>query len=334
MLRTQVRWLYTLEDISMRKNNWNDGDIKKLKKMYSQGKGWLEISEALGRTPDSVRMWYRNNVGETGKSGKLIDPEYISNNRPIVGLFDVETLPADAYVWRLYDENIGTEQVISSTGFLSWAGKFLNAPDVYSDVLTSKEALEKDDERITRSCWEFLHQCDVVVGHNIINFDSRVANTFFLKYDLPPLKYIMVDTLKLARKYFWFESNKMGYINRRLCIKEKIENEGFPLWRDCREGDSVALGRMLEYNKGDVLALEQLYYKFRPYITHFNVALYNEMEEWQCPVCGSQNLSAEGFYYTPAGKWQSIRCLDCKCISRAKNNMLNKYKKKSLLVNS
>ena len=313
---------------------WEDSEIKVLKKRRSQGKGWLEISEELKRTPDSVRMYWRNNYGETNASGKMQDPEYISQNIPRIGLLDIETLPAEAFVWSLYNVNVSTEQVKSGTGFLSWAGKFLNEPDIYSDILTSAEAMEKDDERITKSCWDFLSKCDVVVGHNLIDFDAKVARTFFLQYGLPPLKYVMVDTLKIARRNFRFDSNKMAFINRKLGIKEKIENEGFPLWRDCREGDSVALGKMLDYNIGDVLALEDLYYKVRPYISHINVALYNEIEEQQCPVCGCHSLKKIGFYMTPAGKWDSLRCSNCQCVSRGKYNYLTKEKKKSLLINS
>lgn len=315
---------------------WTDKEVGLLKKMVDKiGYKWLEISNKLNRTPDSVRMFYRNNFGETGVSGKMKDPEYIAKNAPRIGLFDLETLPMEVYAWNMYNENTGIEQVISGTGLLSWAGKFLNAPDIYSDVLTSDEAVNKQDERITQSMWEFLSCCDVVVGHNLIDFDAKHARTFFLKHDLPPLKYLMVDTLRIARRNFRFDSNRMGFINKQLGLRNKIENEGFPLWRDCREGDKTALGRMLEYNIGDVLALEDLYYRFRPYFHgSFNIALYNEIDKLQCPVCGGLRLENVGYYYTPAGKWDSIRCLECTCLSRGKHNLLKKGRSKQLLINS
>ena len=65
-----------------------------------------------------------------------------------------------------------------------------------------------------------------------------------------------------------------------------------------------------------------------------NVALYNELTEPQCPVCGSMDLTSEGWYYTPAGKWESMRCNKCGSLSRTKYNELTKEKKKALLVNS
>lgn len=311
---------------------WDEREIKQLVKLRDKGKGWTEISKLMGRSVESVRMAWRHKFGETGNSAAK---DLFPIDAPRVGVFDVETLPAEVYTWNLFPKYVGTEQVISGTGFLSWAGKFLNDDKVYSDILTSEEALEKDDERITKSCWDFLAKCDVVIGHNILEFDAKVVRTFFLKHDLPPLKYVMVDTLKIAKRNFRFDSNKMGFINRRLGIREKIENEGFPLWRKCREGEQEALATMLEYNIGDIQATEDLFYVLRPYAhASFNVALYNEIEEAQCPVCGSTDLTDEGFYYTPAGKWTSVRCNNCKCLSRRKDNKLAKDKRKSLLVNS
>jgi len=313
---------------------WTDDELNDMINYVKHGWGWLRIALKTGRTADSVRMKYRQSVGETGKSGKMRNPEYIAEHKPVIGLFDVETLPLEGYAWQLWDVSFSPEQVKSGTGLLGWAGKFLNSSDIYSDILTPKEALIRDDKRIAESCHEFMKQCDILVGHNLIDFDFRVANTYFLKYNLPPLKPILVDTLKIAKRNFRFDSNKMAWINKYLGIKQKIENEGFPLWRRCSEGEQEALRTMQEYNEGDVLALEDLYYKLRPYIRNINVALYSETDGNMCPTCGSLDIVNEGWYYTPAGQWISYRCPSCQCLSRGKDNKLPKYKRKQLLINS
>lgn len=312
--------------------SWNEDDVKQLLKLRDNGKGWTEIATILGKSVESTRMYWRNHFGETGTVSK---ENSFPTEAPKVGIFDVESLPMETYQWNLADPYTSPEHIISGTSLLSWAGKFLNDATMYSDILTPEEALAKDEERIVKSCWDFLSKCDVVVGHNVIDFDSKLVGTFFLKYNLPPLKYVMVDTLKIARRHFKFDSNKMGFINRRLGIREKIENEGFPLWRKCREGDPDALKTMREYNEGDIYATEDLFYRLRPYAhSSFNVALYNEIEELQCPVCGSTELESAGHYYTPAGRWESVRCKKCMCLSRKKENLLSKNKRKNLLVNS
>ena len=299
-------------------------------------KYWEKLGRRFDKTPEALRNWFKRERKKRGifrgiqKSSSGI---YIED-KPRIGIFDIETLPMVAYVWRMFDQNISLDQVISETGLLSWAAKFLNESEIYSDILTSKEAPLKDSKRIAKSCWDFLSKCDVVIGHNVMSFDLKHMNTFFLKYGLSPLKYVIVDTLSVARNNFNFDSNKLKFINQKLDIKQKIDNAGFELWRDCHQGMQTALDTMLEYNIGDIYATEELFYKVRPYVRNFNIALYNETLTNQCPVCGSTDLKSEGFYYTPAGKWESVRCQECKCISRKKQNLFDKHKKRSLLINS
>jgi len=118
-----------------------------------------------------------------------------------------------------------------------------------------------------------------------------------------------------------------------LGIEQKITHEGFILWRKCMDGDEKALKKMNKYCRGDIVATEDLYYRIRPFIKgHPNLALYFNTNEERCPNCGSDDLKNEGFYYTPAGKWQSLRCV-CGALSRSKINLLSIGKRKNLKVN-
>jgi hypothetical protein len=295
---------------------------------------WHRLGEKWNIDSEVLRCRFRRERKKLGihKEDKIIKKETYSS--PRVGILDIETLPAETLNFSLFSQDMGVEQVISDVCLLSWAGKFLNEPDIYSDILTSKEAPKKDTKRIVSSCHDFMSKCDVIIGHNFVAFDAKLMNTFFLKYDFQPLKYTAVDTLLVARNSFRFSSNKLAFINRQLGIREKISNDGFVLWRRCLQGDQESLDAMMEYNIGDIFSTEQLFYKIRPYIKNFNVALYNEIDEYQCPVCGSLNLKSNGFYFSPSGKWESVVCEDCKCVSRKKQNLLDKEKRKSLLVNS
>jgi DNA polymerase III epsilon subunit-like protein len=253
---------------------------------------------------------------------------------PRIGVFDVETLPIIMYAWRLGDQTYNPDQIIKPTSLLAWAGKYLNEPRVFSDILTPKEALARYELRIVRTMWDFLASCQIVIGHNITQFDTKHANRCFLQYGLPPIKYIQVDTLKIARENFLFDSNKMGFINKTLGIRQKLDNEGFPLWMKCADGNADALLRMAEYNVGDVQANEDQYFVVRAYVKNINMALYSESTERICPVCGSTDVKEDDFYYTPAGKWLSFRCNKCGCLCRCKQNELDAEKRQGLLVNS
>lgn len=308
---------------------------------WSLGENWESLAEKHDYSNGEKLRWdfkaERIRRGIPGKNSKENVEKFTTNkfsNSPRVAVLDIETLPMLCFTWGMFDQNIGTEQVLMDSCLLSWAGKFLNESEIFGEILTSKEAIKRDEKRIAQSCWNFLSQCDVVIGHNFAGFDNKIVNTGFLKFGLPPLKFIIVDTFLVAKQNFRFSSNKMKFINDQLGIRNKVDNDGFPLWRGCHLGDQESLDKMLEYNIGDIPATEELYYKIRPYVRNFNVALYNEIDEYQCPVCGSTKMTHEGYYYTPAGKWQSVRCDVCKCVARKKENLLSKYKKKKLLINS
>ena len=300
---------------------------------------WNDLSEKyLYKDAETLRQEFKNERKRRNivKEDNQILYSMFQNktDMPRVGVADIETLPAEVYTFGLFDQNIGTEQIISDICMLSWSGKFLNESVVYKDILTTTEAMEKNDERIVKSIWNFLSNCDYVVGHNWGSFDGKIINTLFLQYGLPPLKYTVIDTLLIAKANFRFTSNKLVFINKKLGIREKVSNEGFVLWKKCHQGDKSSLSKMMEYNVGDVMATEELFYKIRPYVRNLNIALFNTLGTYQCPTCGSEDLIEEGFYYTSAGKWQSLRCNDCKCVSRMKENLISKDKKKKLLVNS
>lgn len=312
---------------------WTAKELNQIVDMRKDRRGWGEIARVMHDSRENVRAAYRRLVG--GKEGSYLDKEERNpKSQPVVAVMDIETLPMITYTWGMFDQNISGEQVVADSCMLSWAGRYLDSPQMHSDVLTPDEAKARDTKRIALSCWEFLKRCDVVIGHNFQGFDAKYINTEFLKWGLPPLKFVIVDTLLVARQNFRFSSNKMKFINEHLGIRNKIENDGFPLWRACSEGDAKALQSMLEYNEGDIGATEELWFKVRPYVRNMNVALYNELTERQCPVCGSMDLHVEGWYYTPAGMWESIRCEKCGCLARGKTNYLDKAKKKALLVNS
>ena len=311
---------------------WTQSEYADVVRLRNEGTTWGQLAKKFNTSKENARAAYRRAVG--AKHGAYLQPTRWHHSSPLVAVLDIETLPMVIYSWSLWDEHNGVEQIIQDSCMLSWAGKYLNGSKIYSDILTADEAKARDTSRITQSVWDFLHGVDAVIGHNFAGFDVKYINTEFLRHGLPPLKFIIIDTLQVARQNFHFSSNKMKFINDQLGIRNKVDNSGFPLWRACSEGEPDALKTMLDYNEGDIGATEELFYRLRAYIRNFNFALYNENDIPQCPTCGSEDLTSEGWYYTPAGKWESMRCNKCKCLSRTKYNELTKEKKRALLVNS
>ena len=175
----------------------------------------------------------------------------------------------------------------------------------------------------------------MITGHNIRGFDLPRINSSFLVHGYPPPScYQTIDTLQTARRKFNFSSNKMDFLNQKLEIADKIETN-FELWKRCLKGDNEAkkaLAEMDAYCKHDVTCTEELYLTLRPWVpSHINVGTLMEGDDSVCSACGSNNIQENGFYYTPAGKYQSYRCGNCGALSRARTSSYEKSKRKELL---
>jgi|TARA_R100001530_G_scaffold47170_2_gene35475 DNA polymerase elongation subunit (family B) len=248
---------------------------------------------------------------------------------PKILMFDIETTPMPVWVWDFGKQYVPPTNLMRDDAghqkfwyILSWSAKWLYDEVVLSDVLTPKEAVAGDDSRILKSIWELLDEADIVVAHNGDRFDIRKLNARFILNDmLPPAPYKSIDTLKIARKEFAFSSNKQDFLTKYFGLAEKLNTE-FQLWIDCMNGDKARLQEMLEYNKRDVVGLEQVYLKLRPYIrNHPNLGVL--MDDDVCPTCGSESLSPIlATYFTSANEFPVYRCGGCGSpFIRSKTNM-------------
>lgn len=311
----------------------------------SLGKSWDDLAKDYGfQSGEVLRMRIRRERKKRGMPSRdqLIQSNLnnipntyktIQSNAKIL-CFDLENTMLRCVTFDLWEQNIRPEQVTSDSYIICWSAKFLNESKLYSDVLTSEEAIAGNDRRIVENVWQLLNGCNILIGQNIKNFDLKKLNVRFLYYGLPPIANTqIIDTYLISRSNFSFPSNSMKYINKFLGIKQKEENEGISLWMKCMEGDKESLAKMDDYCKSDTLAVENLYYMLRPFIRNGpNLGVYFDGNEKRCPNCGSIELEEESFYYPNAGKYITYRC-ECGSIIRSKDNLLDKYKKKSLLVN-
>ena len=238
---------------------------------------------------------------------------------PKILLLDIETALMEVYVWGLYKQYIPHTNIIKdkdgnekSWFVLSWAAKWLFDDNVQSDTLIPKEAKSRNDKRILQSIWKLLDEADIIIGHNIDRFDTRKLNARFIDNDIkPPSPFRSIDTLKISRKEFAFVSYKQDFLTKHFKLEEKLKTE-FQLWVDCMHGDQARLDEMAEYNRYDVMGLEQVYFKLRPYIkNHPNLGVLMDMDV--CPNCGCEYLDeTDSVYFTTANKFPVYRCQGCK----------------------
>lgn len=224
-------------------------------------------------------------------------------------------------MWNLYNTNV--IWVIEDTHLLSVSAKWLGGKS-QTFVLPDYRLYKKDpknDYHLCKEIWRMLDEADLVMGHNGDAFDLRRLTARFVQHGLPPPSpYRTIDTLKIARRYFGFTSNKLNDLCIALGVGKKVETDK-NLWKDCMAGDMKAWSLMRKYNQNDILLLEGLYLKFRPWIkNHPNLGAWEERSV--CPKCKSPNLQRRGYQYNQTTKYARLQCKDCLGWSRTRLNEL------------
>lgn len=238
-----------------------------------------------------------------------------------IGLIDIETAPSLGWVWGKYDQNVIAFE--KNWYILSFAYKWLGdeaitvraLPD-YPEYMSHPE----DDRHLVAELWRFYDEADIVVAHNGDAFDIKKSNARFITHELPPPSpYKSIDTLKIARKHFKFDSNKLADLGQYLEVGDKLTTTGWKLWEACMRGDLHAWDKMKEYNVQDVLLLEAIYLKLRPWAaSHPDLRMFSSgtaensgSKDDVCPSCSSSHVQRRGFSYAKVQVRQRFHCQGC-----------------------
>lgn len=290
--------------------------------LVNEGFSNRQIAKKIGKTRRLVRM-YANPIRRARDGVKL----------PKILVFDIETLPMEIYVWGLYKQRPTIDQIIKDWSVLSWSAKWLFDSKVMSDVVTAKEAINRDDKRVLTGLWKLMDEADILVAHNGKRFDCRKVNARFIVHGWkPPMSYHLIDTRIEANKHFAFSSAKLAWLTQLFKLEEKWKTE-YELWTRSAQGDQEAIDYIHRYGCQDVVALEDLYVELRPWIkSHPNYGLYVDTDKEVCPNCGESKLKWRGYYYTPAGRFRAFRCNTCGAVGRSRFSDLSKAEKKKLTI--
>ncbi len=246
-----------------------------------------------------------------------------TTTEPKVLIFDIETAPNLGFAWAKWEQNI--IENVKDWYLLSFAYKWLGEKEVHAYALPYfKDFYKKnpeDDERLVEKLWELMDEADIVIAHNGNAFDIKKANARFLVHGLPPPKpFKTIDTKLVAKQSFKFDSNALDELGRYLGIGRKLPHTGFHLWKGCMTGDKKSWDLMVKYNKQDIVLLEEVYLKLRPWMKSFPIA---RVDNGICRHCESSYLQKRGFSYTKMYKIQRLQCYGCGAWSTGDKELAN-----------
>ena len=239
--------------------------------------------------------------------------------------YDIETSYNIVKAWRAgYNLTITPEDIIHERAIISICYKWEGEEDV--TVLSWNKGCDK---KIIEDFVKVMSEADEMVGHNLDRYDTKFIMGRALKHGIPALpKYQSTDTLKLARKHFMLNSNKLDYIAQFLGLGSKTKHRGMSMWDDIiLRNDKKALDEMIEYNIQDVHLTEEVYKK----LTNYSLPKVNHTSKQtgithSCPECGSTEASLEKTYVSPSGtKTRLMSCNSCKVNFTISNTNYTKH---------
>lgn len=263
-------------------------------------------------------------------------------------IYDIETTPLKAWIWRCGDNTIRHAQLdpaFNEYRINTIAYKWLGDDKEY--CLDRADKIEQFDA--------LVKQADIVIGKNSDNFDVKHINSQRLMQGLDPMPQwldISDDLEKQMRRYFIFPSMSLDYISGIFGLGGKVKME-FSDWTDIEnwkqleaiesvgvvagklQGISILLfkqsaktikrlgkiawKKMIHYNKKDVKDTEAILIRVAPHVKlRHNRATEGEGQKRslnggfipKCRTCGSENVVKTKKITAGQTRYQQFYCRD------------------------
>ncbi len=229
-------------------------------------------------------------------------------------IYDLETSHNIAAIFQLaHNDYVDHHNLLAERYIISASYRWFGENKTHSiSVLDDPKRFAKDpndDRYVVEKLHELMSQADVLVAHNGDQFDNKYVRTRALYHGLKALPPIAsIDTCKVARNKFLFNSNKLDYVAKFLKIGGK-KHTSAGLWLRALRGDAEAIKEMVKYNKVDVEILEKVYVALRPYMdSHPSRELFGLDG---CPRCGSKKLQSRGYHRAISRVYRRFQCTAC-----------------------
>lgn len=260
-------------------------------------------------------------------------PTVSEPRQPKILLIDIETVPILGLSWQLFDTDI--LHVLAPTSTASFAYQWFGQERVHTKALwdfkgykrpprkaSELEAIlhfylnnEASERWLLSHLWELLDEADIVVAHNGDQFDIKKINARLIVHGFGPYAPVKsVDTLKISRRNFKFDSNKLDNVGGYLGVGRKMPHTGKHLWLGCMRGDTASQRTMKDYNAQDVRLLHSTYEKLRGWDkSHPVLTAISPRLEITCPTCLTPGAQRRGWNIAKFRKTPRFQCMSEQC---------------------
>ena len=159
--------------------------------------------------------------------------------------FDIETSPNIVTSWNIgYKINLSHDNIIQERSIICICWKWEGENKVHS--LSWNKG---NDKKMLIEFAKVMNSADETIGHNSDNYDEKWIRTRCIFHGISLIPdFQRIDTLKLSRKGFRFNCNKLDYIAQYLGLGKKLDTGGFGLWKDIvLKNSNSAMKKMIDY---------------------------------------------------------------------------------------
>lgn len=252
------------------------------------------------------------------------DAEGFGKDIPKVLFLDIESSFQLAGVFGRFNQNLSEAQVFDNSKLLGLCAKWMGSDDMMEIWPEDfKYWNEPEQQRgMLEKAWKLLDTAEYIIAHNI-NFDVKMLNAFFIQNGLgKPSPFRQIDTLRIARQNFRFDSNKLDSLGKFLGVGRKVDHSGIDLWMRCFRGETDAFLKMIHYCIGDIYLLEDIYHTLKPWDSkHPNFGIHHDDGQVRCGVCSSVGLVNTGKkVHTDTGSYELLKCSTCHSWHRVRSS--------------
>ena len=152
----------------------------------------------------------------------------MSKVTPKILFLDCETAPNLGWVWGRYEQDV--IDIHTHWHLLSFAWRWRGQKRISCRALPDYPRYirdRRDDKSLIGDLWKLMDRADIVIAHNGDAFDIKKFTARCLFHGIgPPSPFKSVDTLKIARKYFKMDSNKLDDLGAMLKVGRKLPTYG------------------------------------------------------------------------------------------------------------
>lgn len=184
--------------------------------------------------------------------------EGTNGKKPKIGFLDIETTSLNA----------NTPKAMMLCWYIKPEGsdnydRFCIDPKHINDI-------KSQDKEVVKTLTDVMvsHKYDILVTFYGTGFDIKFMRSRALKHGIDFPVYgetLHLDLYYATKSKLKLHSNRLASVCEFFGIKGKTPLD-LSIWDRAAYGDKQALSEIFEHNKFDVIILEQLYYKLRPFI--------------------------------------------------------------------